>query len=43
MVTLKGDEMSYESLENVIGKNKGVDPNCEMVRVAKGIGICFGD
>ncbi len=43
MVTLKGDKMSYESLEDVIGKNKGVDPNCELVNVAKGIGICFGD
>lgn len=43
MVTLKGDDMSYESLEDVIGKNKGVDPDCELVRMAKGIGICFGD
>lgn len=43
MVTLKGDEMKYESLEDVIGKNKGVDPGCELVRMAKSIGICFGD
>ena len=42
MVTLKGDEMSYESLEDVIGKNKGVNPDCELVQMAKGMGICFG-
>jgi len=27
MVALKGNDISYESLENVIGKNKAVDPN----------------
>ncbi|MBQ3225832.1 MAG: ATP-dependent 6-phosphofructokinase [Clostridia bacterium] len=43
MVTLKGDNMCSAPLEEVIGKNKGVDPDCEMVRTAKGIGICFGD
>ncbi len=43
MVSLKGDDMRYESLETVIGKNKNVDPDCELVRVAKGIGICFGN
>jgi len=43
MVTLKGTEMSYDSLENVIGKNKAVDPNGELVRFAKNIGISFGD
>jgi len=43
MVTLKGMSMSYESLENVIGKTKNVDPNGEIVKAAKNIGICFGD
>ncbi len=43
MVILKGNEMSYESLENVIGFNKSVDPNGEIVRIAKATGICFGD
>lgn len=44
MVTLKGNEMSYDTLENVIGnKTKTVDPNCELVRIAKDIGISFGD
>lgn len=43
MVTLKGDHMSYDSLENVIGENKAVDPNGELVRFAKNIGISFGD
>lgn len=43
MVTLKGNEMSYDSLENVIGKNKNVDPAGEMVKTAKSLGIVFGD
>lgn len=43
MVILKGNEMSYESLENVIGNNKAVDPNGELVTIAKATGISFGD
>lgn len=43
MVTLKGDVISCETLENVIGSTKGVDPNGELVRVAKSIGVSFGD
>lgn len=44
MVCLKGNEITYDSLENVIGqKTKQVDPNCELVKIAKKIGISFGD
>jgi 6-phosphofructokinase 1 len=44
MVCLKGGQMSYDSLENVIGSaSKLVDPNGELVNVAKNLGICFGD
>ncbi len=44
MVTLRGNDMSYDSLNNVIGKKtKNVDPDCELVRFAKSIGISFGD
>lgn len=43
MVALKGDTISYEKLENVIGRIKNVDPNGELVRVARSIGICFGE
>lgn len=44
MVVLEGDEISYASLEDVIGQeNKQVDKNCEIVEMARGIGICFGD
>ncbi|MFL0246626.1 6-phosphofructokinase [Candidatus Clostridium stratigraminis] len=43
MVCLKGNEISYEALENVIGKTKNVDPNGDIVRVARSIGISFGD
>ena len=44
MVCLKGDTISSDSLENVIGqKNKQVSENGELVEVAKKIGISFGD
>lgn len=43
MVCLKGDKISYDSLENVIGANKNVDPEGELVTMAKKIGISFGD
>jgi len=43
MVCLKGNEVTYDSLENVIGNNKKVDPNGELVTVAKKIGISFAD
>jgi phosphofructokinase-like protein len=43
MVCLKGKEITYDSLENVIGNNKKVDPDGELVNVAKKIGISFAD
>ena len=44
MVILKGDTIGYASLEDVIGNgNKQVDPEGELVQMAKGMGICFGD
>jgi 6-phosphofructokinase 1 len=44
MVILKGDQIGYASLEDVIGQdNKQVDPESELVEMAKALGICFGD
>ena len=48
MACLKGETMSYVSLEEVIGaakvgKQKHVDPNGELVRAAKAMGVSFGD
>lgn len=43
MVCLKGNLISYDSLENVIGANKNVNPTGELVTIAKKIGISFGD
>ena len=44
MICLKGVEMSSDSLENVIGqKSKLVDPEGDLVKVAKKIGISFAD
>ena len=42
MVILDGNKMSYESLENVIGANKSVDPNGELVTIAEATGVSFG-
>ncbi len=43
MVCLKGDEISYEKLENVIGHEKFVSPDHELVKISKSMGIGFGD
>lgn len=43
MVCIKNGQISKVSLEQVIGANKQVDPNGELVTAAKSIGICFGD
>ncbi|MCL2203628.1 MAG: ATP-dependent 6-phosphofructokinase [Defluviitaleaceae bacterium] len=50
MVCLRNGQMEYVSLEDVIGDakvsvsgSKTVDPNGEMVRVAKSMGISFAD
>ena len=44
MVALQGDEIVNVSLEDVIGqKTKNVDPNGELVTMAKAMGVCFGD
>lgn len=44
MVCLKGNEISSDSLENVIGqKTKNVNPEGELVKMAKKIGISFAD
>ena len=44
MVCLKGDTISSDSLENVIGqKTKNVNIDGELVQVAKKIGISFAE
>ena len=44
MVALQGDQIVDVSLEDVIGqKTKNVDPNGELVTIAKAMGVCFGD
>lgn len=44
MVALQGDKITDVSLEDVIGKKtKNVDPNGELVTLAKAMGISFGD
>jgi 6-phosphofructokinase 1 len=43
MVCLRGNNLTYEYLENVIGRPKNVDPNGNLVKCARSIGISFGD
>ena len=43
MVALKENKMDCTPLVDVIGQNKSVDPNGEIVSIAKATGICFGD
>ena len=44
MVTLNGDKIVCAALEDVIGqKTKNVNPDSELIEVAKAMGICFGD
>ena len=44
MVCLKGDTITSDTLENVIGqKTKNVNPDGELVKIAKKIGISFAD
>ena len=40
MVTLSGAELSYESLENVIGANKAVEEDSYWIKTARSIGVC---
>lgn len=43
MVCVKGEEISYVPLEEVVDKNRLVDINGNMVETAKSIGISFGE
>ena len=44
MVCLKGDTISSDTLENIIGKQtKLVNPEGEVVQVAKKIGVTFAE
>lgn len=43
MVCLRCDSIQSTSLENAVGELKTVDPECELVRTARSLGISFGD
>ncbi len=43
MVSLQGNEITSVSLENAVGKLKTVPPDGELVRIAKSVGVGFGD
>jgi 6-phosphofructokinase 1 len=43
MVSLKGNEITHVPLEEVIGQIRNVDVNGQLIKVARSIGIAFGD
>lgn len=43
MVGLRGDEITAQSLEDAVGKLKTVPADGELVRIAKSVGVSFGD
>jgi 6-phosphofructokinase 1 len=43
MVALRGDEIVAVPLADAIGRLKKVDPQCQLMKAARAIGIVFGD
>jgi ATP-dependent phosphofructokinase / diphosphate-dependent phosphofructokinase len=43
MVCLRGDDIQNVDIAEAVGRLKLVDPDGELVRAAKAIGVCFGD
>jgi 6-phosphofructokinase 1 len=43
MVALRGGEIVSVDVAEAIGKLKTVNPEGELVRMARAIGVCFGD
>jgi ATP-dependent phosphofructokinase / diphosphate-dependent phosphofructokinase len=43
MVCLRGGRVEAVDIAEAVGSMKCVDPNGELVRVARAVGICFGD
>lgn len=43
MVSLQGRDITYVSLEEAVGKLKNVDPEGDLVKVARSVGVSFGD
>ena len=43
MVALRGDRIEFVDVAEAIGKMKSVDPNGELVKAAKAVGIHFGE
>ena len=43
MVALRGTHIETVDIQEAIGAMKCVDPDGEMVKIAKAVGVCFGD
>ena len=42
MAAVRGEEIVSVPLEQAVARQKLVDPNGELVRVGRSIGVCFG-
>jgi len=43
MVSLKGNEITYVSLDEAVKCFKTIPPQSELVNIARSVGVCFGD
>lgn len=43
MVALRGTQMTAVPIEEAVKTLKLVDPDCQLVRTARDLGVCFGD
>ena len=43
MVALRGTQMTAVPIEDAVKTLKLVDPDCQLVRTARDLGVCFGD
>jgi phosphofructokinase-like protein len=43
MVSLQGNKIQYVSLEEAVGKLKTVDPEGELIKIARAVGVGFGN
>jgi 6-phosphofructokinase 1 len=43
MASLQGNSITDVSLEDAVGKLKTVDPDGELIRIARSVGVGFGD
>ena len=43
MASLRGSDVTHVTLEEAVGKIKNVEPEDDLVKTARSLGVCFGD